>query len=54
MAKASALLKAYLNSEIPLDGGFIISSFFDNSSTYSIYEVTAYKTLRIFFNHRKD
>jgi hypothetical protein len=46
MARAMALLKAYLNEEIPLNGGFIITAFFDPSTIYAIYEATAYKNVK--------
>lgn len=46
MAKAMSLLKAYYNNLLPSDGGFIISSFFDDTSTYTIYEITAYKNVK--------
>lgn len=49
MAKATALLKAYLNSAIPPNGGFIISSFFDFNTAYSIYEITAYANVKDIF-----
>ena len=42
MAKATSLLKAYLGNTIPANGGFIISSFFDTDSAYTIYEITSY------------
>jgi hypothetical protein len=46
MAKAVSLLKAYQNELIPTHGGFIISSNFDKSTTYAIYEITAFATLK--------
>jgi hypothetical protein len=46
MAKAMNLSKAYLANEVPSNGGFIISSFFDPDSTYAIYELTAYKNVK--------
>lgn len=46
MAKAMHLLKAYLSEQIPFNGGFIVTSFLDPSSTYSIYEITAYKNVK--------
>jgi hypothetical protein len=46
MAKGTALFKAYMNNTIPSNGGFIICSFFDSDSIYSIYEVTAYKNVK--------
>ena len=46
MAKATSLLKAYLSETIPDNGGFIITAFFDSSSVYSIYELTAYRNVK--------
>ncbi len=46
MAIGSSLVKAYLNSEIPDEGGFIVSAFFDTSSSYTIYECKAYVNLK--------
>jgi hypothetical protein len=46
MAKAMSLLKAYTNNLIPMEGGFIISSFFTGSSIYSIYEITAFHNVK--------
>jgi len=46
MAKAIPLEKAYFTETIPPNGGFIISAFFDTSSTYTIYEITAYSNLK--------
>ncbi|HSV97512.1 MAG TPA: hypothetical protein VLM75_11350 [Spirochaetota bacterium] len=46
MAKATSLLKAYLGNTIPANGGFIISSFFDNDSAYTIYEITSYVNVK--------
>jgi hypothetical protein len=49
MAKATSLLKAYLNNAIPASGAFIVSSFFDPNSPYAIYEVTAYANVKDIF-----
>jgi hypothetical protein len=46
MARAMNLSKAYYSNEVPNNGGFIISSFFDPDSTYAIYELTAYKNVK--------
>ncbi len=35
MAVVKELFKAYYNGELPLEGGYIFSSFFDTNSTYS-------------------
>jgi hypothetical protein len=49
MAKATSLLKAYLSNSIPSHGAFIISSFFDPDSAYSIYEITAFGNVKDIF-----
>ncbi|MBN1686465.1 MAG: hypothetical protein JW852_07405 [Spirochaetales bacterium] len=45
-AKALDLFQAYAQEKLPKDGGYIVSSFFDRSSTYSRYEVVAYSTVK--------
>ncbi len=42
MARATSLLKAFINKSIPSEGAIIISSHFDPASLYSIYEITAF------------
>jgi len=46
MAKVKELFAAYKASELPTDGGFIITSSFDEHSTYSKYEVTSYNNVK--------
>jgi hypothetical protein len=46
MAKAISLLKAYQTEAIPTHGGFIITSNFDSNTVYSIYEITAFASLK--------
>ena len=46
MAVVKELFSAYSNSELPTDGGYIVSAFFDKGSTYSKYEVTAYDNVK--------
>ena len=46
MAIVKELFSAYLKSELPLEGGYIIASFFDPTSTYSRYEVTSYNNVK--------
>jgi hypothetical protein len=45
-AKAIDLFDAYAQDKLPKDGGFVVSSFFDATSTYSIYEVVAYSGVK--------
>ncbi len=40
--KALDLFQAYSKGELNKEGGYIVSSFFDNNSAYSRYEVVAY------------
>jgi hypothetical protein len=45
-AKALELFKAYSESQLPSDGGYIVSSFLDENSSYSRYEVVAYSGVK--------
>jgi len=49
MAEMKELFSAYRNSELPTDGGYIISTFFDETSTYTKYEVTSYNNVKDIF-----
>lgn len=49
MAKGLPLEKAYLTESIPTDGAFIVSAFFPDESTYAIYEITAYRSVKDVF-----
>jgi hypothetical protein len=44
--KALELFKAYGESQLPSDGGYIISSFLDENSSYARYEVVAYNGVK--------
>jgi len=46
MAIVKDLFKAYYNGELPTEGGYILSSFFDPNSTYSRYEVISYNNVK--------
>lgn len=46
MAVIKELFSAYNKNELPQQGGFIISAFFDNNSTYTKYEVTSYAAVK--------
>jgi hypothetical protein len=46
MAIEKELFKAYYNSELPFERGYIFSSFFDANSTYSRYEITSYNNVK--------
>lgn len=45
-AKALDLFQAYAQEKLPKDGGYIVSSFFDEHSAYSRYEVVAYSSVK--------
>jgi len=47
--KAQALFDAYNNDQLPKDGGFIVSSFFAEKSSYSIYEVVSYSGVKAIY-----
>ena len=44
--KTLDLFQAYSSDKLPKDGGYIVSSFFDSKSIYSIYEVVAYNGVK--------
>ncbi|TVQ22878.1 MAG: transposase [Spirochaetaceae bacterium] len=46
MAKMKELFAAYRESDFPTDGGFIVSSFFDENSTYTRYEAVSYSNVK--------
>ncbi len=45
-AKALDLFQAYSQNKLPREGGYIISSFFSENSTYSKYEIVAYNGVK--------
>jgi len=44
--KALELFQAYGQNMLPKDGGYIVSSFFSDKSSYSIYQVVAYNGVK--------
>ncbi|HEY9595250.1 MAG TPA: hypothetical protein VHE79_12270 [Spirochaetia bacterium] len=48
-AKALELFKAYADAELPSEGGYIVSSFLDETSAYSRYEVVAYNGVKAIY-----
>lgn len=49
------LFSAFSNGELPTDGGYILSSFFEDTSTYSRYEVISYNNVKdIYRNSAED
>lgn len=47
--KAMDLFEACAQNMLPTDEGYIISSFFNDNSAYSIYEVVAYSSVKDIF-----
>ncbi len=45
-AKALELFQAYAQDRLPKEGGYIISSFLNETSTYSIFEVVGYSGVK--------
>ncbi len=43
---AMDLFEAYSKAKLPMDNGYIVSSFFKEDSTYSIYEIISYSTVK--------
>ncbi len=46
MATVRELFSAYNKNELPREGGFIVSSFFAENSTYTKYEITSYNNVK--------
>lgn len=44
--KAMDLFEAYTQNKLPMDEGYIVSSFFKQQTSYSIYEVVSYSTIK--------
>lgn len=44
--KALDLFQAYSQEKLPQEGGYIVSSFLDDNTPYSIYEVVAYNGVK--------
>jgi hypothetical protein len=47
--KVLDLFQAYSQDKLPKEGGYIVSSFFSDSSAYSIYEVVAYSGVKTIY-----
>jgi hypothetical protein len=47
--KALELFKAYAAEQLPSEGGYIVSSFFQPTSAYSKYEIVAYNTVKAIY-----
>ena len=54
MAIVKELFKAYYNSELPFEGGYIFTSLFDANSTYSRYEITSYNNVKDIYPSNGD
>lgn len=46
MAEIKGLFKAYMANELPTDGGLIVTSLFDEETTYTKYEITSYNNVK--------
>ena len=44
--KAMDLFEAYSQNQLPLDEGYIVSYFFKDDSSYSVYEIVSYSTVK--------
>jgi len=44
--RAMDLFEAYAKQKLPMEQGYIVSSFFKDDSAYSIYEIVSYATLK--------
>jgi len=44
--RAMDLFDAYAKQKLPMEQGYIVSSFFKDDSAYSIYEIVSYATLK--------
>lgn len=47
--KACDLFKAYQEEKLPIEGGYIISSFLSKNSTYTIYDIVAYSNVKAIY-----
>lgn len=47
--KAMDLFEAYQQNKLPLDEGYIVTSYFKPDSTYSIYEIVSYSAVKDIF-----
>ncbi|MDR3337539.1 MAG: hypothetical protein LBT16_10065 [Treponema sp.] len=47
--KAMDLFEAYMQDKLPKNEGYIISSFFNNNTAYSIYEIVSYSGVKTIF-----
>ncbi len=47
--KALELFQAFAQDKLPKEGGYIVSSFFQDASAYSLYEVVAYNGVKALY-----
>ncbi len=47
--KAMDFFEAYQQNKLPMDEGYIVSSFFKQNSAYSIYEIISYSAVKDFY-----
>ena len=53
MAKIIDLFEAYTGSELPKDGGFIITELLDDGSRYARYEVISYGNVKDIYQNEE-
>ncbi len=44
--KAMDLFEAYTQNKLPMDEGYIVTSYFKRDSAYSIYEIVSYSAVK--------
>jgi hypothetical protein len=49
LIRALDLFDAYTQNKLPTDEGYIISSFFNNNTAYSIYEIVSYSGVKTIY-----
>ena len=50
MAVMKELFEAFKKQELPNDGGYIVSAFFDDTSTYTKYEIISFSNVKDIYN----
>jgi len=48
--KAQDLFQAFQSNQLPREGGYIVTSFFSDNSSYSRYEIISYNGVKNIFN----
>jgi hypothetical protein len=53
MAIVKELFEAYNKKELPTTGGYIVSAFFDDSSTYTKYEIISFSNVKDIYTNEE-